>query len=99
MCFLDPQDRLLAPEQHHPAVLALHLVDVGKRLLHGALIVSIDHPVGRHVAAPVRLYCCHPANLTTMASRPESAPRFARGGVNPTHPVWAMPAPGWRWLP
>src|SRR5262249_28415700 len=82
VCFLDPQDRLVAPEQHHPAVLALYLVDVGIRLPHRALIVSIDHPVGRHVATPfARIAAVQPISPLWLP-RPESGAKVrARRGA------------------
>src|SRR5215510_3436920 len=78
---LDPQDRLVAPEQHHPAVLAFYLVDVGIRLPHRPLIVSVNHPVGRHASAPLcRIATVHPTSgLSRKLCKPGWEPPVATG--------------------
>src|SRR5262249_54769851 len=91
---LDPPDRLVAPEQHHPAVLAFSLVDVGIRLPHRPLIVSVNHPVGRHASTPLcRIATVHPTSgLSRKLCKPGSEPPVATGPVAGQSPRGSAPA-------
>src|SRR6516164_5474800 len=49
VAFLDPHDRLRSAEEHEPAILPHHRIDVGVRLGHHVVFVPVDHLVARHV--------------------------------------------------